>query len=256
MSSTMSGPARPERLTPRPPSDSGRPDVAERTYGRLIGALFLAGFLTYGIGFALVSSVTGDRDLLAAVAAGQTTLMLGAFLMLLTIAVDIGKAVLFFPLLARFDRRVAVTYLAAMVFEVTMMAVGALLLLSLVPMAEQRQAGDLGADLAGSLGALALDGNDIAYQIAQAGLAFGAFFLCALLYRTRLVPRWLAAWGAVGYVIHFAGASAEILGSGVSMILLIPGGLFELTFGVWLLVKGLGAEPPGPRRVASSPSAA
>jgi hypothetical protein len=248
MSSTTSGQTRPERLTPRPPPHSAGPTVADRTYGRLIGALFLAGFLTYGIGSGLVTSVTDESDLLAGVAAGETTLMVGALLMLLTTAVDIGKAVLFFPLLARFDRRVAVTYLAAMVFEVTMMAVGALLLLSLVPIAER--AGDLGADLAGSLGALAVDGNDIAYQIGQAGLAFGAFFLCVLLYRSHLVPRWLAGWGAVGYVIHFVGASAEILGAGVSLFLLIPGGLFELTFGVWLLVKGLDAVARVPERVA------
>ena len=242
MSATMRGSAQPDPVAAPPPAGAVRPDGTERTYGRLIGALFLAGFLTYGVGFGLVSSVTGDSDLLAAVAAGSTTLMLGGFLMLLTTAVDIGKAVLFFPLLAKFDRRVAVTYLAAMVFEVTMMAVGALLLLSLVPMADQLGDGEIGADVAASLGALALDGNTIAYQIGQAGLAFGAFFLCVLLYRTRLVPRWLAGWGAVGYVIHFAGASGELLGSSVSMVLLIPGGLFELTFGVWLLVKGLGTE--------------
>ncbi len=32
------------------------------TSSRLIGGLFLVGFLFYGIGFALVSSVIGDAD--------------------------------------------------------------------------------------------------------------------------------------------------------------------------------------------------
>ncbi|MBM0237509.1 DUF4386 family protein [Micromonospora sp. ATA32] len=66
----------------------------------------------------------------------------------------------------------------------------------------------------------------MAYQIGQAGLAFGAFFLCAL--RTRLVPRFLAALGVVGYVVHFTGAVAEIFGSHVSLVLIIPGALFDL----------------------------
>ncbi|MGH3367887.1 MAG: SDR family NAD(P)-dependent oxidoreductase [Nocardioidaceae bacterium] len=161
--------------------------------------------------------------------------------MLLTTAVDLKKAVLFFPILDRFGRRTALTYLAAMVFEVALMAVGALFLLSLVPMAEQLQAGEISADLGGSLGALAVDINTLAYQIAQAGLAFRAVVLCVLLYRTRLIPRFLAAWGAVAYVVHFAGAGAEIFGGHVSLVLLIPGGLFEMTFGVGLLVNGLGA---------------
>jgi hypothetical protein len=41
-----------------------------------------------------------------------------------------------------------------------------------------------------------------------------------------------------GYVIHFAGAGAEIFGVHVSLVLLVPGGLFELALGIWLLVRG------------------
>lgn len=227
------------RATVPPPSAAGSASDTGRTYGRLIGALFLAGFVTYGVGFALVSSVVDTPDLVASVSAHRTTLVLGVFLMLLTTAVDIGKAVLFFPIIEKHGKRTALTYLSAMVFEVALLAVSALCLLALVPLAEQLRAGQVSAELAQSLGSLAVDSNTMAYQIGQAGLAFGAFFLCALLYRTHLVPRFLAAWGVVGYVVHFTGAVAEIFGSHVSLVLLIPGGLFELTFGVWLLVKGV-----------------
>lgn len=181
-----------------------------KTYSRLIGALFLAGFITYGVGFALVSSVVDAPDFLAEVSARQTTLVLGAFLMLLNTGVDLGKAVLFFPVLERHGRRTALTYLSAMVFEVVLLAFGALSLLSLVPLAHQLEAGEVTADLARSLGSLAVESNAMAYQVAQAGLAFGAVFLCVLLCRARLLPRWLAGWGLVGYVVHFLGAGAEI----------------------------------------------
>ncbi|MGH8968512.1 MAG: DUF4386 domain-containing protein [Actinomycetes bacterium] len=228
--------------TVSPPGAEGSASLTGRTYTRLIGGLFLAGFVTYGAGFALVSSVVDTPELLSRVSAHQTTLVLGAFLMLLNTAVDIGKAVLFFPILEKHGRRTALTYLSAMVFEVALLAVGALCLLALVPLAGQVDAGQVNADLAQSLGSLAVDSNAMAYQIGQAGLAFGAFFLCVLLYRTRLVPRFLAMWGMVGYVVHFTGAVAEIFGSHVSLVLLIPGGLFELTFGVWLLIKGVRIE--------------
>src|SRR6266446_4813173 len=65
------------------------------TYSRLIGALFLVGFLFYGVGAALVTSVTGAPDFLATISAHQTTLVIGAFLMLLNTVVDVGKGVLF-----------------------------------------------------------------------------------------------------------------------------------------------------------------
>jgi uncharacterized membrane-anchored protein YitT (DUF2179 family) len=70
-------------------------------YSRLIGALFLFGFLSYGGGFALISSVVGGPDVLSMVAAHRTTLVVGAFLMLLNSVVDVAKGVLFFPILAR-----------------------------------------------------------------------------------------------------------------------------------------------------------
>lgn len=115
--------------------------------------------------------------------------------MIATTAVDIGKAVFFFPILEPHGKRTAVAYLATMVFE-------------------------------------------MAYQIGQLSLAFGALFLCALLYRAGLVPKWLAAWGIAGYALHFVGAGAEIFGTPISLVLLIPGGIFEVTLAIWLLIKG------------------
>ena len=85
---------------------------------RLIGALFLLGFLSYGVGFALVTSVIGAPDFLATLAAHQTTLVIGAFLMLLNSVVDIGKGVLFFPILENHNKHTALAYLAAMIVEV------------------------------------------------------------------------------------------------------------------------------------------
>jgi hypothetical protein len=49
------------------------------TYSRVIGALFLLGFLFYGVGAALVTSVTGDPDFVATISAHQTTLVLEPF---------------------------------------------------------------------------------------------------------------------------------------------------------------------------------
>src|SRR2546429_7145465 len=107
------------------------------TYSRLIGALFRVGFLFYGVGAALVTSVTGAPDFLATISAHQTTLVLGAFLMLLNSVVDVGKGVLFFPILENHGKRTALAYLATMIVEVVLLAVGVLYLLMIVPLAQQ-----------------------------------------------------------------------------------------------------------------------
>ena len=215
------------------------PPTASRMWSsRLIAALFLAGFLLYGTGSILVMSVVDGDDFLANVGSMETTLALGAFLMIATAAVDIGKAVVFFPVLDRHGRRTAVAYLATMIFEMALMTVGVLALLMIIPLAEQAAAGELDGGIAQALGSLAVDANETAYQIGQLSLAFGALFLAALLFRTRLVPRWLAGLGLVGYATHMVGAAAEIFGVPIGLVLLIPGAIFELALPAWLLTKG------------------
>jgi MFS family permease len=49
-----------------------------------------------------------------------------AFLMLMNSGVDVGKGVLYFPILDRHGKRTALTYLFAMIVEVGLLAVGAL----------------------------------------------------------------------------------------------------------------------------------
>src|SRR2546429_548579 len=107
------------------------------TYSRMIGALFLLGFLFYGVGAALVTSVTGAPDFVSTMSAHQTTLVVGAFLMLLNTVVDVGKGVLFFPILENHGKRSALAYLATMIVEVVLLAVGVLYLLMIVPLAQQ-----------------------------------------------------------------------------------------------------------------------
>jgi hypothetical protein len=206
-------------------------------YSRLIGALFLAGFLAYGVGFILVTSVIGVPDFLSTMSAHQATLIVGAFLMMLNTVVDVGKGVLFFPILENHGKRTALTYLSALIVQVVFLDIGVLCLLMLVPLGQF-----VGQGWAEGLGSLLTQTNTMAYQIGQATLGVGGAFMCSLLYRTRLIPRPLAALGVIGYAIHTAGAIAEIFGIHVSLILLIPGMIFELALPVWLFIKGFQPE--------------
>ena len=215
-------------------------------YSRVIGALFLLGFLSYGVGNALVASVTGASGFLSTISTHQITLVLGAFLMLLNTPVDVGKAVLFFPILEKHGKRTALAYLAAMIIEVVFLTAGVLCLLIIPALAQHAvDARQASAGWAKALGSLAVQANTNAYQIAEMSLGLGGIFLCALLFRVRLIPRWLAGWGLIGYAILLIGFIAEIFGIHISLLFSIPGGLFELALGIWLLIKGFLPEAYG-----------
>lgn len=211
-------------------------------WSRLIGALFLAGFLTYGSGSLLVESIVGEADFVSTIPERETLLVLGAVLMLLNTGVDVGKGVLFFPILEGHGKRTALVYLAALIVQVALLAVGVLFLLLLVPLGGLVEAGGATPEWAAGVGTLLTEANTVAYNIGQAVLSFGGFFLCLLLFRTRLIPRALAGLGVAGYVLHAAGSVAELFGIPIGLILLIPGGLFELGLAFWLLFRGFDPE--------------
>ena len=208
------------------------------TSARLIGALFIAGFLFYGIGFGIVSSITSAPGFAATIPAHQAALAIGGFLMLLNTIVDVGKGVLFFPIVERHGKRTALAYLSFLIVEVVLLDLGVLSLLMLVPLGQQVVEPGIG----GVLGSMLVQSNAIDYQVAEMTLAIGALPLCLLLFRTRLIPRSLAAWGVIGYAVLMTGAIAEVFGVHIGLIFSIPGGLFEVALGVWLLAKGFTAE--------------
>ncbi len=202
-------------------------------YSRMIGALFLLGFLFYGVGSGLATSLVGGSNFLSTIAASQTLLVIGAFLMFLNTGVDVGKGVLFYPILEKHSKRTALAYLATMIVEVVLLAIGVLALLLIVPLA--RHAGEAGAQ---TLGAILVQTNATAYQMGEMSLGVGAIFLCVLLFRTQLIPRWLAISGLIGYPILVAGTIAEIFGIHIGLYLTIPGFFFELVLPFWLFFKG------------------
>ena len=202
----------------------------------IIGILILAGWFTYGPGGAVTDSIVTAPDILANIAANQITFTLGAVAMLLNSAAVVGIGVMWFPVLKRYSEPVALSYLATRILEAAFLAVGVMSLLSLTGMGESADAG-AGAHFE-TLSTVAIHLNDLAYRIGMATLGFGSLFFCYLLFRTALVPRMLAAWGFIGYAVFASGMVLDMFGFDVGLLLTIPGGLFELVFAAWLIVKG------------------
>ena len=163
----------------------------------------------------------------------------GAALMLLNSAFVIGIGVLMFPILRAQHKAIAAGYLGTRIFEGVGLAFG---VVSLIVVTDP---------------AAAIHANSVSYGLAEAGLGIGSLFFCALLFRTGLVPRFLAVWGFIGYACFAGGNLLELFGvAGAGLVGVVPGGLFELTFGIWLIAKGFrstaAARTPAPVLVAAS----
>src|SRR4051812_4927074 len=205
-----------------------RPDSSVRRTARIVGVLFLAGYLAYGVGSLIATGIvdSGDRS-------DSTALFVtGAALMLLNSAIVIGIGVLMFPILRPHNKAIAVGYLGTRIFEGVVLAIG---VVSLIVVADS---------------AAAIHANSVFYNVAEAGLGIGSLFFCALLFRTGLVPRFLAVWGFLGYACFTGGTLLELFGvAGAGLVAAIPGGLFEVTFGIWLIARGFRRTAPAVRSV-------
>jgi hypothetical protein len=83
-----------------------------------------------------------------------------------------------------------------------------------------------------------MEGQLYAYNFGMGAVGIASLMLCYTLYRATLVPRLVAVWGLIGYAILLCGSVLEVLGFALLDIHTIPGGLWELFIGVWLIVKG------------------
>jgi hypothetical protein len=216
--------------------------MTTRTTGRIVGALFLLAFVVYGGGSTLVESGSGVPAVVSDIADNQLQISAGVLMILLNSAVVASIGILAFPVLRQHHAISAYAYLITRTFEAVMLAVGAVFLLLLIPLSrEYAEAGARDASVLPALARVAQEGNHNAYRFAMIFLGLGSLLFCRVLLQARLVPRFMAVWGMVGYAVVAAGMMLDVLGYSLGLAVWIPGGLFEVALGVLLIVRGFPA---------------
>jgi uncharacterized membrane protein len=224
-----------------------------RTTARIVGAMYLAGFVVGITGIVLIQSILGAPDHLAALPANSMLLAIAAVLWLMAAAWDAAHGVLMFPVLKQHNsERIAVGYLGFRIMDGLIIAIMVLFILIQIPIgSEYLNAGASDASSLQALSTVFMQAQLDAYNIAMTTLGISGLILCYSFYKSKLVPRILAVWGLVGYAVILCGSVVEVLGFNLLSIHAIPGGLWEMFIGVWLIVKGFNpsafvSEPANP----------
>jgi Domain of unknown function (DUF4386) len=204
----------------------------KRSVSRAIGLLFILPFLAYGGGSTLIAPVMqgSAADLMAH--SGQLTL--GALLLLLNSIVVIAIGVMSFGVLQQHNGTVAVAYLATRFAEGIVLVVGIVAMLLPTALPQGKAQGDAQEIFR----LIALKANFWAYTFAMMFLGLGSMPFCFVLLRGKLIPAGLAWLGIAGYALLFIGSLMDCFGFSVGLVLSLPGGLFELGIGLWLILKG------------------
>lgn len=232
----------------RPPQPTGWTDAEPGDSGntaRWAGILILVSTTAYLVGSGLVdASWDGARDLVA-LRSHETQVTVGVLLQMVNAAAVVSAGVLLHRLLRRHDETAALGYAAGRIIEGALVAVSAITPLLLMTLSKQVDAGVApGADLQATAAVLTR-WYELAFQAGMLSLGIGSLLLCRALYRSRLVPPFLAILGFLGYLCLIVSVAFEFSGQRPTGALYAPGAIFEVAFPLWLIVRGLGRRAPG-----------
>ncbi len=200
------------------PLPGTRDPLSRRGTAMAVGILFVVQMVTAMFGTSMIQAfVDGDPD--------REAMTVGVLLMACSGLAVVAIGLLMYPVLKQVNPTLAAWYPSLRVVECLVSAACGVYLLTrsqVVP-------------------------NHLLWVYVPTGL--GGIVLCYLLFVARLVPRPIALLGLVGYAALTVGVPLDLLGildmsAGAGMLLVVPGGLFELIFlPIWLIAKGFKPLP-------------
>ena len=211
------------------------------------GVLYLITFATSISALILFQPVLDDPQGYIAGGGADNRIYLGALLELILIIVNIGTAIVIFPIVKRQNEIMAISYVAARIMECVFILVGILAVLAVVTLRH-----DAGADAA-ALGGLAESLAAIKDWTFKLGPGFvvgigNGFILGYLMYKSGLMPRGLAMLGLIGGPLQTLvgiGVLFDLYDAGgpVQGIATIPEIIWEFSLGIYPLVWGFKSTP-------------
>jgi hypothetical protein len=219
---------------------------ANRKTAVIVGILYIIGTVAGILSFAFVLPVLGAPDYLSKIAANENPVIIGC-LLVLTMGFALAMVpVLLFPILKQYNEALALGYVVfrGALESVAYLATVICWLFLIVVSRESATAGAANLPYFQNLGAVLLKGNDSISNILVIIFSLDALILYYLLYRSNLVPRWIAVWGFIAILLHFSTAFLIMfhwVDPGMSAtlgVLNFPIFLQEMVMAVWLIVKG------------------
>jgi hypothetical protein len=232
--------------TPATKAAKRTPMTSSRKTALVAGVFYLITFISIPT-LALYHPVLNDRDWIIS-SGGHTGVLVGGFLEVIVAVAGIGTAVTLYPVVKRQNEGFALGFVTARVVEAVMIFTGVVSLLSLVTLRQ-----DLGGAAGANAAALVATGaSHVAiykwtFLLSQSLMpAINALLLGSLMYRSRLVPRIIPVIGLIGAPFLICTVIATLFGAmklGSVELAAVPVAAWELSLGVWLLVKGFRPSP-------------
>lgn len=219
-----------------------------RKTASITGWLFIVTFITSIPAALFLYTPVLDNARYIVGGGADTRVFWGALLEMILIVANIGTAVALFPILKRQSEGLALGYVTARLVECGFIAVGILSILAVVTLRQDAAGADTTSLITVGKSLVAI--HDWTFLLGPGfivGIGNG-LVLGYLMYRSGLVPRRMAMLGLIGgplIVLSGIGVLLGLFDSGSSpqVIATIPEFFWELSLGIYLVVKGFRPSP-------------
>jgi hypothetical protein len=186
-----------------------------RKTGIIVGILFISATVASIIsGFSLGSILEAPNYLISVSAYGYQMIIAVLFVLIAAIS-TLAIAFMLFPILRRHIESLSLGYVVLRIFE-NVFYVGSALSLLVMLTVSQKYVGAVDASFYTTIGTLLLALQSWAVLIGcLIFFGLGSMALNYVLYRSKLVPRWLSAWGFIGATLALIYGLIGIYGVGM-----------------------------------------
>lgn len=206
----------------------------------IVGVLYIIATVAYSIAMILLDPIINGSDYLIQASLNANQVIIGTFLVLTDAVAVAGIGICMYKILKKYNKTLALGFLSARVVEGGIFILTVIPTLALITLSQEFiKAGTPDVSYYQTLGTVLLSVGNWIFLIGY-GLVFAlsALILNFVLFKSKLIPRWLSGWGFASAVFVLANYLLQSFGVNPIVILDLPIAVQEMVFAVWLIVKG------------------
>jgi len=215
----------------------------------IVGVLFIFAIVMLFIGEALYKPILNSPDYLENAYPNRIVVIIGILLEFTGVPAVVLLSVFLFPILKKHNEALALGYVVFRLFEAALLSVAYISKLLLVNLSQDYlNKGSVDASYFQYIGSSI---QSVDYWAGTQGLiyhivfALGSLMLYYVLYRSKLVPRFISAWGFIAAIVLLTGSVLINIDMftgfsemGLELIFALPIAVAEIMLSIWLIVKG------------------
>jgi hypothetical protein len=212
----------------------------------IVGILYIIGTVAGVLSVVFTLSILDSSNYLSKISDNENKVIIGALFVLVMGFSLSFMSVYLYPVLKKFNQPLAMSFVVFRGALETFLYIAAASNFLLLTILSREYVKTSVADPAyfKTLGELLQKGNDLIATLIIIVFSLGAFILYYLLFKSKLVPRWISIWGLVAITLHFATSFLilfHVVDSDMATIIMYmnaPIFFQEMVMAGWLIVKG------------------